>query len=365
MIPKIPSCDHLYVHVPFCRDFCAYCDFCRYLAKDRFIKPWLKALAKEIKFKDLSLGYKTIYIGGGTPSVLDLAQLKTLLELIKPYTKEVIEYTFEANPESLDPEKVELLRLYGVNRISLGMQTHDPRILKAINRYHLFDDVKRAVALLKSRGINNISVDLIYGLPFQDQNSFKESLESALSLDIDHLSLYALSLEKGTKLYHDGFRLIDQDLDADMYEMAQEILKGAAYEHYEISNFARNKQYSLHNLAYWDYEDYDALSLSASAKRGNYRYDNTKSLIEYIRGNYIENEYHLDLKEAAFENIMMSFRTQFGLDLNLFEKRYQSSFFEMFKEAYQKRKDDLIKKADHLVVKDRAILNDILLDFMN
>ena len=365
MKTKDQNSKHLYVHVPFCKDFCTYCDFCHYLAKDRFIIPWLKALKKEIAFKKMNYSYETIYIGGGTPSILSLAHLRELLEILKPYTEHVLEYTFEANPESLDAFKADLLSDYGINRISLGMQTHDAKILKAIRRQHSFDDVRKTVDLLKIRGIRNISLDLIYGLPFQDLFSFKQSIEKALSLDIDHISLYALTLERGTSLYHQNYHLIDEDLDADMYEMAKDILEKAGFENYEVSNFARHQSYSLHNLAYWNYDDYDALSLSASGKRGLYRYDNTKSLIEYFKGNYIENEYQLDLKEAAFENIMMSFRTQFGLDLGLFAKRYKVSFFELYQKAFEKRKSDFIKIADHLVVKDRAILNDILLDFMD
>lgn len=327
--------------------------------------PWLGALKKEIAQKDLNSDYETIYIGGGTPSALSLDHLKSLLEMLWPFAKSVKEYTFEANPENLDEKKIELLKSFGINRISLGVQSHDPKILKAIGRRHNFSDVKKVIAFLKSSGIDNISIDLIYGLPFQDLASFKTSLLEVLDLKIDHISLYALTIEKGTRLYAQNYQAISEDLDADMYEMALDLLKKRGYENYEISNFARNGRYSLHNLAYWNYEDYDALSLSASGKRGFYRYDNTKSLIKYLKGEYLEKEYHLTLKEASFEAIMMGFRTMFGLDLEAFEKTYQASFFDLYKEPYLKNKEHFIKKAGHLIVKDRAVLNDILLDFMD
>ncbi|MBR4609373.1 MAG: radical SAM protein [Erysipelotrichaceae bacterium] len=181
---------HLYVHVPFCSSICYYCDFCHRIYDKKLAEQWLETLKKEIQ-TSCSDFYETIYIGGGTPTVLSLDQLRRLLEMISEFADKVKEYTIEVNPESLDEDKILLFKEYGINRISMGVQSSNDRILSSLNRKHSFADVKDKIVLLKKHDLSNISVDLMYSLPDQTMEILDQSIEDILSLDVPHISLYA------------------------------------------------------------------------------------------------------------------------------------------------------------------------------
>ena len=354
---------HLYLHVPFCKSICSYCDFCHFGFNPKQVELWLDELENEIKTKDLS-AIETVYIGGGTPTCLEYEQLERLLKLINQYVKNPIEYTIEINPETLDLAKARLLNQYHVNRASIGLQSSNADELKALGRRHNFEDVKRTCEYLRSVNIDNYSLDIMYSIPHETLSSLKQTIDDALSLEPKHLSLYSLQIEPGTLFYRKGVTGLDEDLEADMYEYIVSRLKEEGFIHYEISNFAKEGYQSKHNLGYWEYNDFIGLSLGASGKENHCRYTNTRSFKNYFNHEYADEVIELSLEDEMFEEIMMSLRTVYGVDLKRFEKRYGQSFFEAFKEPYEKHKDDFNLVEDHLIVKNVELLNSLLVDFL-
>lgn len=356
---------HLYIHVPFCKTICSYCDFCHSVYSTDLADKWLKRFKEEIKeCKDEQ--YETIYIGGGTPTSLSDQQLNELLRLIKPHTSQVIEYTIEVNPESLTIDKIKIFKEYGINRISIGLQSSQSNLLKLMNRHHTFDDVRKAVVLLKDYNLSNISLDIMYSIPSQTIEDLKKTLDYTLTLNVPHLSLYSLTIEENSIFGKKGYKSLDEEVEADMYDYIVSTLTKYGYEYYEIANFAKKGFESKHNLGYWKYEDFRGLSCGSSSKIGKLRYDKTRSINEYINNvNLISEVYDLTKKDLMFENIMMSLRTSVGLDLSEFKKKYRTDAILLFKEAITKNKDNLFIENNHLIVKNRAILNSILVDFLD
>ena len=238
---------HLYIHVPFCNAICFYCDFAHRVYDFSLAEKWLERLEKEIK-DNCKDRYETIYIGGGTPSCLNNDQLDRLLTLIDPYTEEVKEYTIEVNPESLTIDKINIFNRHKVNRISMGVQSSDDAILKALNRKHTFNDVREAVKLLKENKLSNISVDLMYSLPDQDMDILKKAVNDILLLDVPHISLYSLTIEENSVFGKRGVKNLDEDIEADMYEYIEKVLTENGYVHYEVSNFCKEGYESRHNM---------------------------------------------------------------------------------------------------------------------
>ena len=312
----------LYIHIPFCETICDYCDFTKLQYFRKFAIPYLEALEKELKgYKIKEL--KTIYIGGGTPTVLDDDLFEKLLEIVYPYTKNVIEYTIEANPESLSESKIKLLKPYGVNRISIGVQSTDDRILKAVNRNHTFDQVKEAIRLLKEYNLTNINVDLILGLPHSSKAILKKDLENIVSLDVKHISCYALTIHPHTVLYSKNYQLINDDKMRELYDFAHAFLKEKGFIHYEVSNWAIRNYYSQHNLTYWRNDEYYGCGLGASGYIGDIRYKNTINLDKYLKGEYIAEEERLTKKDKYTYEVMLTLRSnQAGLIMPLVKEKY-------------------------------------------
>ena len=355
---------HLYIHVPFCNNICGYCDFAHVIINKELVNKYLLSLKEDLNKLPFS-SFETIYIGGGTPSSLEYEDLKILLELIMPYSSGVLEYTIEVNPDSIDEDKIKLLKEYGINRVSIGVQSTDDKLLKIMNRKHDFDTVKQAVSSFKENGINNISVDLMYSLPFQTMDILKKSIKDILSLDIKHISIYSLTIEENTLFKRKGYTNLDEEVEADMYEYIEQELTNNNFIHYEISNYCKKGYESKHNLGYWEYDDFIGLGPGAANKVNNRRYMYTKNVRDYLNNKTIVEDINLNNEESAFENIMMSFRTIYGLDLDKFFNRYHLDFKEKYKEAINKNKNHLIFKDDHFICKDLEILNTILVDFMD
>ena len=354
---------HLYIHVPFCNSICYYCDFCHITYNSNIVDKWLEYLEKEIRRSCLNQ-YETIYIGGGTPSCLNLRQLERLLILLNPYTDKVKEYTIEVNPESLDIDKINLFKKYHINRISMGVQSSDDEILNKLNRKHTFSNVIDSIKLLKDNGFNNISVDLMYSLPDQSVDILNKTIDDILALDVPHISLYSLTIEENSVFGKRGIRSLDEDIEADMYELIEKRLIENNYIHYEVSNYCRKGYESRHNLGYWNYNDFLGLSLGASGKIGNYRYTNTRSFDRYFDDiNSKDEELYLSKKEMMFENIMMSLRTIYGLDIDEFNRTYDVDFINEY--SRQLNNDKLIIRDNHLICIDLEILNNILLEFLD
>jgi len=354
---------HLYIHVPFCSSICSYCDFCHRLYDEKIVKQWLETLSREIKAKCVNQ-YETIYIGGGTPSCLNYEQLETMLTLLKPYTSCVKEYTIEVNPESIDEEKIKLLKKYDINRISMGVQSSNSKLLKLMNRKHSFEDVKEKIELLKKYDLKNISIDLIYSLPTQTMNLLKNTIDDFLSLKIPHVSIYSLTVEKNTIFAAKKYSPLDEEIEADMYEYIVSTLNKNAYKQYEVSNFALEGFESKHNIGYWRYEDYLGLSLNATSKIANRRYTNTNKFLEYFAdfNATIEDEY-LDHKDLEFEAIMMGLRMSKGIDILDFNKRFDVNLLNDY--PFIEKCDKLKIINGYLRVKNLELLNSILLDFLD
>jgi len=311
-----------------------------------FAVKYLKALEKEIAIQDIET-LKTIYVGGGTPTALEDDLFLELLEIIKPYTEAVEEYTFEANPESLSESKIKLLKKYGVNRISLGVQSTDSKVLKAINRQHDYQDVIKAIKTLKENDINNINVDLILGLPHSSEALLKRDLENLTSLGIKHISCYALTIHPHTVLFTQGYKEMDDDLMRKNYDIVDAFLKEKDFIHYEVSNWCLPSYQSKHNLTYWRNEQYYGCGLGAAAYIGNYRYKNTINLDKYLKGEYIAEKEEVTLKDALTYQVMLSLRTNEGLSLKLLKDRYNLDLLKTKSEEI----NSLVKQG-YLFIKD-------------
>lgn len=353
---------HLYVHVPFCDSICGYCDFAHTIVNRDLISKYLERIKEDLNDLPFS-NFETIYIGGGTPSCLNSGELECLLSMIYPLSKGAIEYTIEVNPESVDETKIQIMKKYGVNRISMGVESSDDNLLRIMNRKYDFGLVREKVELIKSYGINNISVDLMYSLPFQTMDILKKTLDDILSLDVPHISIYSLTIEENTMFNRKGYDHLDEDTEADMYEYIEKRLLD--YNHYEVSNYCRNDMYSRHNLGYWNYDDFIGLGPGASSKVNNHRYTYTKNVRNYInKKDLLSEDIYLDKQDLEFENVMMSLRTIYGLDLDLFYKRYGEDFRNVYKEAIEKNKEYLVFKDNHCICINLEILNTILVDFL-
>lgn len=353
---------HLYLHVPFCKTICYYCDFCHRVYNEDLSQRWLERVRKEIANHCFDQ-YETIYIGGGTPTALSSVQLDSLLSYIDPYTEEVKEYTIEVNPESLDEEKIRIFKKHKIDRISMGIQSSNDQILQSLNRRHTFKDVKEKIALLRGYGFDNISGDLMYSLPGQDMKILEQTIDDILSLDLEHISLYSLTVEENSVFGKKGIESLDEDLEADMYELIERRLADHGYIHYEVSNYAKPTKESKHNLSYWNYEDFLGISLGAASKIGNNRYTNTRDFGRYFSSEDIRDEnLYLEKEDLEFEHIMMSLRTIYGLDINAFNKMYDRDLLSRYKEGVND--ENIIIENGRLICKNFEILNHILLKFM-
>ena len=358
----------LYIHIPFCEQICNYCDFTK-LQYFRFIaEKYLVALKKEIdevvKNKDL----KTIYVGGGTPTSLEDDLFNDLLNIIAPFTKNVEEYTFEANPESLSLEKLKMMKEYGVNRLSIGVESTNDKILKAINRNHTYQDVVNATKNLLEVGFTNFNFDLILGLPNVSLKMLKQDIENLLSLSPTHISCYSLTVHPHTVFYLNKIEEPTDDYSRDAYDMIHELLVNRGYIHYEISNFAKQKYQSKHNFVYWRNENYYGAGLGASGYIDNNRYKNTANLEKYLNGEYILEQEEVSQKDLETYFIMLNLRTNEGIDLKLFNNIFN-------KDLYRARKEEidsfiahnlLILKDDKLIAtyEGMMILDEIILDLI-
>jgi oxygen-independent coproporphyrinogen-3 oxidase len=278
----------LYIHIPFCQAKCTYCDFNSFAGLEALFDDYATALVREMELVEPAQ-VKTIYVGGGTPTVLSLAQLARALDGVRDtfVLNGDAEFSIEANPGTLDPSKLNGLSALGVSRLSLGVQSFDQRELTQLGRIHSAADAVTSLHAARQAGFDNINLDLIYGLPGQSLGSWRDSLQRALELEPDHLSLYALTVEEGTPLAvaieRNELAAPDPDLAADMYEFAQAFLSSVGYLHYEISNWARTPTHVCqHNLLYWHNEAYQGIGAGAHSWRAARRWSNTAQPQEYV-----------------------------------------------------------------------------------
>ena len=278
---------HLYVHIPFCHRICPYCAFFKHTPADTDMRGFVRAIVQEARLR-LPMGYapETIYFGGGTPSMLSPTHLGSMIQGLRERVdfSQVKEWSFESNPATFTEAKVNQWRELGITRVSLGVQSFEPRLLQLLGRTHAPDDVEKDIRLLHSAGIPQINIDLMFSLPTQTLSEWSHTLRSALELAPDHISTYNLSYEEDTAFYRQfGADAGDEETDIAMFEMADDMLTAKGYRHYEISNYARPGCRSLHNLACWHGEDYYALGPGAVGSVAGVRYQNNGDTAAYIR----------------------------------------------------------------------------------
>jgi oxygen-independent coproporphyrinogen III oxidase len=358
----------LYIHIPFCQHICEYCDFVRVGYHQDLADRFLRRCAEDLSLRQGET-FETIYIGGGTPSALSIEQLEILLKMIQPFLAVDCEFTIEANPENFSEDKIELCVNNGVNRISLGVQSVLSKLLNLIGRKHTLEDAENVITLLRKHGIDNISADGMYGLPTQTLSDFKETLTWMINQQLPHVSLYALTIEPNSAFGRKHIKSVDNSLEGDFYQLAEDLLSDAGYFHYEISNFCLEGRESRHNLTYWHYEDFIAIGPGAAGKEGHRRYTITKNIHRYLtEGIVFDEDIRLSKDDEMFEFVMMGLRLKKGIEKARFSDRFGVSIEFAFKDAIGKNleKGWLILSDTHIFPSDdgRLFLHDLLIDFM-
>ena len=328
----------VYIHIPFCASKCSYCDFYSLPNQDELMDRYQKALIRHIEESAPQMApyyIDTVYFGGGTPSFYGARRLCELFETLKTNARVLksAEVTVEMNPDSVTKEDLHLLHEAGVNRISLGVQSANDDILRLIGRRHNYRQVIEAVKLIRAEGFDNLSVDLIYGLPTQSRSDWADTLSNALALLPEHLSCYGLKVEEGTPIckYQDSPLLPNDDDQADMYLYMTDVMERYGYQQYEISNFARPGRQSRHNLKYWQLDEYMGFGPAAHSYVGGVRYSYVRDLKKYLdgveNGGSVVDEYEkIGKAESAAEYIMLGMRTTRGISKDEYFAIYRSGF---------------------------------------
>ena len=371
----------LYIHIPFCAQKCLYCDFPSFARKDHLRKAYIEALNKEIislreKYNNLEIN--TIFIGGGTPSVLEADELECLLkEVAKLNMAKDIEYSMECNPGNLTEEKLEVMKKYGVNRISMGLQAKQDNLLKGLGRIHNYKTFKENFLLAKKVGFNNINVDLMFGLPNQRLNEWEETLREIISLEPAHISAYSLIIEEGTAFYNlyenDKLKLPTEEEERKMYHLAKKILEENGFNQYEISNYAKEGKECRHNLAYWNMDNWIGVGSASASYMDGKRIKNISSVEEYInsineKGEAIEEIINNSKNDNMEEFMFMGLRKINGIDENEFKKRFSMNINDVYGEILNKYIDEglLIRESGRIFLSEKGIeiSNVIMADFL-
>ena len=356
-----------YVHIPFCGSICYYCGFCKRLATDGLKTKWLDQIKKEIQNKTISK-LDTLYFGGGTPNLLSKEMFANLALSFSGSLTEDHEWTVECNPEYITKDQLQMFHEWGVNRLSIGVQSFQDRLLKKIGRPHNAKQALEAIDLCQKLGFDNLSIDLMYGLPDQSLDDVIQDLKIFFSLGVDHLSIYSLQIEENSIFGKQGILPGDEDLEADMFEEIVKLCKEHGFEHYEISSFTRNHRYSKHNLVYWTDQDFYGIGCGATGREKGILYENTKDINAYCIRGPMPSFLSETKDERAFDAIMMSLRTQFGLDVSAWEKRYGINFFERYQKVLNHYLGTYLRWENKRLApteKGMEILNTILVDFLD
>ncbi|MEH7384052.1 radical SAM family heme chaperone HemW [Bacillus sp. JJ1521] len=354
-----------YLHIPFCEQICHYCDFNKVFLKGQPVDEYLQYMDVEMKNTVEAFtprAFKSIFVGGGTPTVLSVNQLETFLSSINRYLKprsETIEFTFEANPGDLSEDKLKLMLDSGVNRISFGVQTFDDELLKAIGRTHRRKDVFQTIELAKHVGFKNISIDLMYALPNQTIESFQESLDLALSLDVEHVSAYSLIIEPKTVFYNlmrkGKLHLPSQENEAKMYETLMAEMEKHGFHQYEISNFSKNGFESRHNLTYWNNDEYYGIGAGAHSYVAGKRISNAGPIKKYMTAidehGFPHVETHsVTLQEKMEEELFLGLRKTKGVSISHFLEKFSVNIFDVFASQIKEQKaKGLLEEKDDFI----------------
>ena len=366
----------LYVHIPFCVRKCNYCDFCSFdPAASLWRKDYIPRLCREIRsYSGQGIKINSIFFGGGTPSLLSPDEFRSICDCIKESFNVLpdTEFTIEANPKTLDGEKLSAFIKCGVNRLSIGLQSIHENELKKLGRIHDFDDFLDSYNLARKCGIENVNIDLMYGIPEQTMKSFDETLDRIIDLEPEHISLYGLIIEEGTPFYNDrsNLALPGEDSECDMYYLAADKLLQNGYSHYEISNYAKPGFYCRHNLKYWRAEEYIGVGLNAYSYFKGRRYANSDEAEVYLTEdceNYDQTS-SVDLSDKAFEYVMLRLRLREGFSLLEYKSRFGVDFFARNRDSIERfcKAGYLTLDGDRLALTERGfyVSNSILTELL-
>ncbi|MGB7604349.1 MAG: radical SAM family heme chaperone HemW [Lutisporaceae bacterium] len=362
----------LYIHIPFCKQKCLYCDFNSYVCSDAQVDNYIEALLIEIRRynKEHHFKYKTIYFGGGTPTFINYKYIGAIMQELQPFIERDSEISMECNPGTVNGESLKQYKHMGINRLSIGLQAWQPELQKMLGRIHNTKQFLDNLEAACNAGFSNISIDLMFALPDQSLDMWLETVRNVTELDIKHISCYSLKIEEGTpfnKLYKENKLVLpDDELDREMYHKAAEILNQRGFKQYEISNFAVPGYECRHNLIYWQNEEYLGVGAGSHSKLNNIRFNNYKSLDTYIQaiksGIYpVEERIVINKKEDIWETIILTLRLNQGLDIKSFNEKYSVNFMVQY--------SDIIKRLQQykLVVLDgnRLRLTSLGMDLSN
>lgn len=356
----IKSC---YVHIPFCKSICSYCDFCKNFYNENIVNNYLAALNQEINDVYQNEILNTLYVGGGTPSSLSMDKLNKLFEILKKFNlSENYELTFECNYEDINEELLIFLRNNRVNRLSIGIESFNNKFQNILSRKINKEEMLVKIKLAKNY-FDSINVDLMYDLPTQTLEDLKDDIEIFKSLNVTHISTYSLIIEDHTNLKINNNVQFDEDLSLMMYDMIKKELKESGYVQYELSNFSKEGYYSKHNITYWNNDEYYGFGAGASGFIGKIRYDNTRSLFNYINKNKRMYEEKVDKKKMMMDEVMLNLRKIDGINIDYFYEKYKVKFQDAF--DYTKMVDEklLVVKNNNIFIPDDKLFvsNEIII----
>ena len=370
----------IYIHIPFCKQKCYYCDFVSFPDKINLQEKYIEALIKELKSYNLEeYDVTTIYIGGGTPSYISSDLIKKVLENLKEKIKsnktkwEDIEITIEVNPGTVNKEKLEEYKKQGINRLSIGLQTTNDILLKKIGRIHTYKEFLDTYNLARNIGFENINVDLIIGLPEETISDVKKDLENIIKINPEHISVYSLIVEEGTKienlLNENKITLPDEESERRMYWFVKNTLELNGYNHYEISNFAKENMESKHNINCWEQKEYIGLGIASHSYVENIRYGNTSNLEKYIENKDFANEQELETKKIRIidevqskedikkEYMMLGLRKVKGVKISKFKEKFGENPIYIFRNELEKlvRENLIVVDGDNIYLSNKGL----------
>ena len=353
----------IYIHIPFCKSICSYCDFCKMIYKPNWADAYLDVLRKEVENYYDGLVVDSIYVGGGTPSTLNLKQLEKLFLIISDFSKSKnYEFTFELNIDDVSIELLKILKKNGVNRLSIGVESTDKYKLQYLNRKHTKKQIQNNMKLIRQMGFINVNLDFMYALPIENFFRMKEDLNTIIKLKPEHISTYSLIIENNTLLSIKETKPISEDIERKMYDYICKKLKKCKYNHYEVSNFAFDGKESKHNLKYWNNEEYYGFGLGASGYIDGVRYENTRSLNEYLKGNFRKEEIYVSKREEMENELILGLRKLEGVNLKKFYEKFNVLIQDVF-DFKKVLESNLIEiNGDYLRIKEENIyiMNEII-----
>lgn len=356
----------LYIHIPFCKEKCKYCDFLSF-KNTEYIVSYKNALIREINAFDTDKNVKSIFIGGGTPSYINEVYIEEIIKSLYKFSiNKNAEITIEANPGTFTREKLNIYKNCGINRISIGLQAWQNDMLKTLGRIHTREEFIESYNLAREYGFENINVDIMFSLPNQSFDMWRETLDNVTELKPEHISAYSLIVEEGTPFYNMELNLPDEETDRKMYHYAIDFLKLKGYEQYEISNFSKPDRESVHNSAYWIRSDYKGFGIGSASLIDNVRYKNTESICDYIKGTAITETEKLSEKNIIEEFMFLGLRMNKGVSALDFYNKFNRDIFELYGDIFKKYSDFFVIDKNRIRLNTRGfdISNVIMSEFL-